>query len=58
VIKYSNTRGKTTCLKEIHFMDKEPGMIQMIQAEFSLYLNMTQSTSASGNTGLNPSTGG
>jgi hypothetical protein len=57
VIEYSNTRGKTTCLKEIHFMDKEPGMIQMIQAEFSLYLNMTQSTSASGNTGLNPSTG-
>jgi hypothetical protein len=32
-------------------------MIQMIQAEFSLYLNMTRSTSASGNTGLNPSTG-
>jgi hypothetical protein len=38
-------------------MDKEPGMIQMIQTEFSLHLNMTQSTSASGNTGLNPSTG-
>ena len=38
-------------------MDKEPGMIQMIQAEFSLHLNMTQSASASGNTGPNPSTG-
>ena len=37
-------------------MDKEPGMIQMIQAEFSLHLNMTQSASASGNTGPNPST--
>jgi hypothetical protein len=56
-MEYSNTRGKTTCLKEIHFMDKEPGMIQMIQTEFSLHLNMTQSTSASGNTGLNPFTG-
>jgi hypothetical protein len=56
VIEYSNTCGKTTCLKEIHFMDKEPGMIQMIQAEFSLHLNMTQSASASGNTGPNPST--
>jgi hypothetical protein len=31
-------------------------MIQMIQAEFSLHLNMTQSASASGNTGPNPST--
>ena len=38
-------------------MDKEPGMIQMIQAEFSLHLSMTQSASASGNTGPNPSTG-
>jgi hypothetical protein len=38
VIEYSNTCGKITCLKEIHFMDKEPGMIQMIQAEFSLHL--------------------
>ena len=56
VIEYSNTRGKTTCLKEIHFMDKEPGMIQMIQAEFSLHLNITQSASASGNTSPNPST--
>ena len=37
-------------------MDKEPGMIKMIQAEFSLRLNMTQSASASGNTGPNPST--
>jgi hypothetical protein len=37
-------------------MDKEPGMIQMIQAEFSLHLNITQSASASGNTGPNPST--
>jgi len=57
VIEYSSTCGKTTCLKEIHFIDKEPGMIQMIQAEFSLHLNMTQSASASGNTGPNPSTG-
>jgi hypothetical protein len=56
VIEYSNTSGKTTCLKEIHFMNKEPGMIQMIQTEFSLRLNITQSASASGNTGPNPST--
>ena len=56
MIEYSNTCGKTTCLKEIHFMDKEPGMIQMIQTEFSLHLNMTQSASASGNTVPNPST--
>ena len=56
MIEYSNTHGKTTCLKKIHFMDKEPGMIQMIQAEFSLHLNITQSASASGNTGPNPST--
>ncbi|XP_076085559.1 uncharacterized protein LOC143056355 [Mytilus galloprovincialis] len=32
---FSRKNGNTTCLKEIHFIDKDAGMITMIQKEFS-----------------------
>ncbi|CAC5381358.1 MACROD [Mytilus coruscus] len=42
VISYSKKQGKITPLKEIHFIDKDQEMVEMVQQEFSKHLKCIQ----------------
>ncbi|XP_076087284.1 uncharacterized protein LOC143057776 [Mytilus galloprovincialis] len=49
---FSRKNGYKTCLKEIHFIDKDAGMISMIQKEFSQNFNqISSSNTGSSNSG-------
>ncbi|XP_052083398.1 uncharacterized protein LOC127720696 [Mytilus californianus] len=48
VKNYSNIFGRATCLREIHFMDKDTFMVGLIQKEFKQNLNIDQSFQSSG----------
>ncbi|CAC5392471.1 PARP10_14_15 [Mytilus coruscus] len=51
---FSRKNGYKTCLKEIHFIDKDAGMISMIQKEFSQKFNqISSSNTGSSNSGGN-----
>jgi hypothetical protein len=46
VEEFSRKNGNVTCLREIHFIDKDLGLVSAIQNEFSQKFNMVSSGSA------------